>query len=232
MCALIVGMAKVGVAGIYVLTVPVMAYIFGGKDSTGVMLPILIMADIFGVAYYSRSAKWKYVIRLMPPAFIGLLIGVWAGEGISDQIFKLLMGTGISIGLVILIIMEIRKSNEVPDSRPFGWLMGGMGGFATMVGNSAGPILMVYLLAMRLPKNVYIGTVAWLFMIINWCKVPFHIWVWKTMDWNTLLLDLCLLPIIALGTFLGFRIVKLIPDHIYRYLVLGVTCLSAILLFL
>jgi uncharacterized membrane protein YfcA len=108
--------------------------------------------------------------------------------------------------------------------------MGILGGFATMIGNVAGPIFAIYLLAMHLPKNQFIGTGAWFFLIINFSKFPLHIFIWKTIDWNTLSLDLVLLPAIALGAYLGIQLVKKISDKMYRTAVIVVTALSAFLL--
>ena len=108
--------------------------------------------------------------------------------------------------------------------------MGVLGGFATMIGNVAGPIFAIYLLAMHLPKNSFIGTGAWFFLIINFSKFPLHIFVWKTINWNTLTLDVILLPAIALGAFLGIKLVKKISDKMYRTAVIVVTALSAFLL--
>jgi hypothetical protein len=99
-----------------------------------------------------------------------------------------------------------------------------------MIGNVAGPIFAIYLLAMHLPKNSFIGTGAWFFMIINISKFPLHIFVWKTIDWSTLKLDIILLPGIALGALLGIWLVKKLSEKFYRTAVIVVTALSAFLL--
>ncbi|MDX1332427.1 MAG: TSUP family transporter, partial [Robiginitalea sp.] len=88
----------------------------------------------------------------------------------------------------------------------------------------------LYFLAMRLPKNQFIGTAAWLFLITNWVKLPLHIFLWKTIDTGVLLTDLWLLPGLVLGLFLGVRIVKRIREGSYRKLILLLTAFGAILL--
>jgi len=123
-----------------------------------------------------------------------------------------------------------KDSNFFPDTWWFAASMGVLGGFATMIGNVAGPIFAIYLLAMHLPKNNFIGTQAWFFLIINISKFPLHIFVWKTITWESLKLDFMLLPGIALGAFLGVFLVKKIPDKTYRAVVIIVTALSAFLL--
>ncbi|SHF57457.1 hypothetical protein SAMN05444274_106238 [Mariniphaga anaerophila] len=230
-CAMLIGMSKVGVPGVSMAVVPVLALIFGGKASTGILLPILMMADWFGVGYYHRHAQWKYLWRLLPWAFGGVGVALWVGEVVNDEWFKNIIAILVFICIALMLWKDRRKGNRFfPDTWWFAAAMGILGGFATMIGNVAGPIFAIYLLAMRLPKNSFIGTGAWFFLIINISKFPLHIFVWKTIDWQTLKLDLILLPGIALGAVLGVWLVKKIPDKTYRTFVIVVTALSAFLL--
>ncbi len=225
------GLSKVGVPGVSMFVVPIFAIIFGGKSSTGILLPILMMADWFGVGYYHRHAKWKYLWKLFPWAFIGIGIALWVGEIINDVWFKNIIAILIFICIGLMLWKDRQKNfNFFPDSWWFAASMGILGGFATMIGNVAGPIFAIYLLAMHLPKNNFIGTTAWFFLIINLTKFPLHIFIWDTIKWNTLKLDLMLLPGIALGAFLGIWLVKKIPDKTYRTFVIIVTSISALLL--
>jgi len=110
--------------------------------------------------------------------------------------------------------------------------MGILGGFATMIGNVAGPVFAIYLLAMHLPKNSFIGTGAWFFMIINFSKFPLQLFVWNNIKIETLAIDLVTLPAIAVGAILGFKMVKIIPERAYRGFVIVITVISALLLLL
>ena len=101
-----------------------------------------------------------------------------------------------------------------------------------MIGNLAGSFTSIYLLAIRLPKNEFIGTAAWLFFIINVFKLPFHIFVWKTVSKETLTLNLILSPAILIGFYLGIRLVRVINNDLYRKLVLIVTALGALIILL
>ena len=87
-------------------------------------------------------------------------------------------------------------------------------------------------MAMRLPKNAFIGTAAWLFFIINLFKLPFHIFVWKTVDRDSLYVNLWLSPAILLGFYAGIRIVKLFSNDLYRKFILMVTGIGAIFMLL
>ena len=230
-CGLFIGMSKVGVPGISMIVVPILAFIFGGKASTGVLLPILMMADLFGVGYYHRHAQWKFLFKLLPWAFAGVGIALWVGEVVDDEWFKNIMAILVFASIALMLWKDRRKTDNIfPDTWWFAALMGVFGGFATMIGNVAGPIFAIYLLAMHLPKNSFIGTGAWFFLIINFSKFPLHVFVWKTIDRSTLTLDIIVLPAIALGAFLGVTLVKKISDKTYRTAVIVVTALSAFLL--
>ncbi|WP_166424839.1 sulfite exporter TauE/SafE family protein [Paraglaciecola sp. 20A4] len=228
--AFLIGMAKTGVSGISMFTVPVMAIIFGGKESSGLMLPLLIMADLFAVKYYHRHANWSYLLKLFPSAAAGVIIATVVGNYIDDQLFRLIMGIIIFVSLGIMLWMETANKENIPDYLWFAILMGLLGGFTTMIGNLAGAVMALYLLSMRLPKNEYIGTGAWFFLAINLFKVPFHVFSWHTISLNSFMLNLISLPFIALGAYAGVKIVKRIPDKQYRWLVLAVTGVAAVLM--
>lgn len=225
-------MAKTGVHGAGMAAVPLLALAFGGKASAGVTLPLLIMADVFAVAYYHRHADWSLLFKLFPWAAAGVVIGTTLGAAIDDQQFRFLMGVIIFISLGIMIWMERGNKEKVPHSMWFTASMGLLGGFTTMVGNLAGPVMALYLLSSRLPKNAYIGTAAWFFMVINLFKVPFHIWGWHTITMQSFLLDLTMLPLIAVGAFCGIWIVKRIPERFYRVFVIATTAVAAVLMIL
>ena len=233
LCALLIGLAKAGVKGMGMFAVPIMAAVFGGKTSAGLVLPLLSMADVFAVSYYNRHAEWKYVWRLLPAAVLGVGIGIWVGYVVDDEAFKGLIAIIIISSLVLMVVQEYAA---LPDKLVGSWgvasLFGVLGGFSTMIGNAAGAIMAVYLLATRIPKNSFIGTTAWFFMIINLFKFPFHIFIWGTITWKSFLLDLTALPAIALGVFAGIQIVKFIPEKAFRYFVIVMTFVISLRLLL
>lgn len=230
MAVFLLGLSKSGIKGIGILIVVILAFVFGEKASTGILLPMLIVADIFAVTYYHRHAQWKYIKKLMPWMVIGVLMGVWIGNDISEVLFKRLMAVIIIGSVLVLFYSENRKSSKIPTSRVFSSLAGLLAGFTTMIGNLAGPIANIYFLAIRLPKNEFIGTAAWLFFIINIFKLPFHFFVWKTVSVETLVLNSILVPALLLGFFMGVYLVKLISNLHYRRFILVVTALGALVL--
>ncbi len=226
--ALFTGMAKTGVHGAGMMSVPMLAATFGGQLSSGIMLPMLCIADIFGVIYYHRHASWKHLKKLFPWAAIGVVMGTVIGEYVNDDLFKVIMAIIILFSVAIMIWLEQGHKKDIPDYLWFSRVTGTAGGFTSMVGNLAGSVMAIYLLSMRLPKNVYIGTTAWFFMVINWFKVPFHVFAWHTISTNTFLLNLLTIPIILLGAFLGVKIVKVLSEKIYRWFIIGMTLMAAI----
>lgn len=229
---LLVGMAKTGVHGAGMIAVPLLAAVFGGHVSSGLMLPMLVLADVFGVLYYHRHASWKHLRLLFPWAAVGVIAGTVVGKFIDDTTFKMIMAVIIIASIAIMLWLERGKKKDVPDYPWFAGVMGIAGGFTSMVGNLAGAVMAVYLLSMRLPKNAYIGTTAWFFMVVNWFKVPFHVFSWHTITLNTFLLDLALLPAIAAGAGLGILIVRQIPENVYRWFVITMTLVAAVFMFL
>lgn len=229
----LIGAAKAGIKGMGMFIVPVMAAVFGGKPSTGIVLPLLVIADAFAVAYYNRHAEWSYVKRLIPAAAIGVLLGVGVGRYLNNDLFTDLLAIIILVSLSLMIVLERRP---LRTDRMQGWwvtsIFGLLGGFFTMIGNAGGPIMAVYLLATRIPKYAFIGTAAWFFMLINWFKVPFHVWVWHTIDGPSLVLSVSSLPAIALGIWTGIKIVDRIPEKAFRYFVLIMTSIVALRLLL
>ena len=234
LCALLIGMAKAGLSGLGLAMVPLMALIFGAKESTGVILPMLITADIMAVIYYRRHAEWKYILRVLPWVAIGIVIALITGNILNHSQFRILLLTIVWIMLFLMLVNDFRQKQgiEITHNRLFASAMGLTGGFSTMIGNAAGPVFTLYFLAMKLPKNEFIGTSAWLYLIMNTGKLPLQALVWKNISTESLKIGLIAFPVIAFGMYAGIRIVKLFPEKIFRYFVIITTLLTSLLLFL
>jgi uncharacterized protein len=229
--ALGVGMSKTGVQGAGMISVPLLASLFGGQLSSGIMLPLLCLADVIGVWYYHRHSSWSHLKKLFPWAAGGILLGTYVGNFINDQLFKVMMAGIILISVGVMIWMERGHKKDIPDYHWFAALCGIAAGFTSMIGNLAGAAMAVYLLSMRLPKNAYIGTGAWFFLTLNLFKIPFHVFGWKTITWNIVLLDLITLPAIILGGYLGIVIVKNLGEQTYRWFIIIMTLIAALFMF-
>ena len=229
--ALSIGMSKTGVQGIMLMIVPLMAMAFGAKESTGVILPMLCVADIIAVAYYKRIADWKVVAKLLPTAILGFFLAIGVDNMIPNGQFRQLMGWTLMLALIVMIWSEIfGKENRWMKKWWYAAIFGLLGGFTTMIGNAAGPVLSVYLLSMTKEKMEYIGINAWFFLVVNLLKVPLQAFVWDNITWDSLQLNLVMLPVIGIGSLIGIRIVKLLPEKIFRRFIQIVTILSVILM--
>lgn len=230
LAAFVIGMSKAGIKGIAVINVTFMALAFGAKESTGMVVPLLILADIFAVIYYNRHTQWSYVFKVLPWMVFGLVIGVFIGKDLPESLFRIGMAVIIIITVFMMYWWDRKKIKTVPTHWTFSSSIGTLAGITTMVGNLAGAFSNIYFLAMRLPKNHFIGTAAWLFLIINVLKLPFHFFVWETITWESLVLNVKLLPGIFLGFFVGIRIIKLINEEFFRKMILVLTALGALLI--
>lgn len=227
--AFFVGFSKMGIGGFMMLIIPILASIFGGRESTGILLPILLIGDVFAVVYYRRHAEKKDIIRLIPWALFGIIIGLIVGNYVNDSQFKMIIAISVLICVSILIYTEKKGSHfKVPEKMWFYALTGIASGFTTMIGNAAGPILSIYLLAMGYKKNDFIGTYAWFFLIVNFLKLPLQIFFWHNITTSNIMLAAYVIPAVALGAYLGVVIVKKINEKPFRYIIIGMTAFAAL----
>ena len=227
----LLGISKSGLKGIGIIIVTILALVFGSKASTGIIMPLLVVGDIFAIIYYRRHVQWKYLFKLLPWMVIGVLVGVFAGKDLPENIFKRGMAIIIFISVIIMFWWDYKKIKRIPTNYLFASTMGFSAGIATMIGNLAGAFANIYFLAMRMPKNHFIGTAAWLFFIVNLFKVPFHVFYWKTINVETIKVNLFLFPFVVIGLFLGVKLVAQIRDIDFRKLVLILTAIGAVFIF-
>ncbi len=220
LCAAMVGISKTGIPGVGILVVPLMAAVLPARSSTGVLLGILILGDLFAATYYRHHAQWGHVLRLLPATFAGIVAGYFALRVVSDQQLKPIIG-GIVLAMLAVNFWRARVEGDSAKVPSQWWLVAGLGflaGATTMMANAAGPVMTVYLLAMRLPKFQFVGTAAWFFFVVNWLKVPFSASL-ELMTIESLKLDLLMLPFIAAGAMAGILALKRIPQKAFNIVV-------------
>ncbi|HEW79211.1 MAG TPA: sulfite exporter TauE/SafE family protein [Phycisphaerales bacterium] len=220
LCAVMVGVAKTGIPGVGILVVPLMAGVLPARSSVGVLLGILILADLFAAGYYRRHARWGHMFRLLPAALVGVVAGYFGLKLVSDEQLKPIIG-GVVLAMLAVNYWRSRTGGENTSIPTQWWFMAGIGflaGVTTMMANAAGPVMIIYLLAMRLPKVEFVGTAAWFFFIINWVKVPFSANL-ELMTAESVKLDLMMLPFIAAGAIAGILALKRIPQKAFKVVV-------------
>ncbi len=229
LCAVMVGITKTGIPGLGILVVPLMASVLPARSSVGILLGILILADIFAAGYHRRNAKWGHVLRLVPVAFAGIIAGYFGLKAVNDELLKPIIGAIVLIMLGINYWRTRTKGKDAPVPTQW-WFAVGLGfvaGVTTMMANAAGPIMIIYLLAMRLPKIEFVGTSAWFFFVINWLKVPFSANL-NLMTPASVKLDLMMLPFIAAGAVVGIFFLKRIPQRAFTAVVQVLAAAAAI----
>src|SRR4051812_33319458 len=226
--ALFVGLAKTGVPGLGVLTVALFANALPARESTGALLPLLLCADVIGVAIFRKHASWPHLVKLLPWVLVGVVAGYFAlGKFTNAQVQRM-------IGVILLGLTALHLWRQQTESRekiraasppesspeeaesaavqsatagfPHSWwfvaFTGILAGFTTMVANAAGPVMVLYLLAVQLPKLVFVGTWAWFFLLVNLCKMPLSLHL-GLIHLDSLKLDGLLLIALVPGALLG-----------------------------
>ena len=231
-CGLRVGVGKTGVPGVGTLAIPLFALVLPARASTGALLPLLILGDFFAVAWYRRHAVWSHLLRLLPLAGAGVVLGFFAMSRIGDRELKYVLGALVLV-LQASSLWRSARSRGEPTGAGAWWLAAALGvlaGVTTMMANAAGPIMLVYLLTMQLPKNEFLGTSAWFFLCINLFKVPFSAFLGLITP-SSLLFDLALSPAVVAGAFVGVFLARRIPERVFGLIVQVLTAAAAAKLF-
>jgi uncharacterized protein len=232
--ALMVGISKAGITGLSILSVALFTHVFpSSKQASGLVLPLLIFGDVIAVISYRAHAQWRFLWKLMPWTAAGVVAGFFALGHISDQTTRTLIGI-IVVALCAVsywrryLIVQTQES-----ARPAHWLLaaalGITAGFITLIANAAGPLMAIYLVAMRLPKMQFVGTAAVFFLLLNLFKVPFMVKL-GLITTDSFEFNILLAPAVLLGALLGRWLLVRINQQLFDNLVLGLTAIAGILL--
>lgn len=215
--AMLIGITKTGIPGLGILAIILLANAMPARLSTGLVLPVLIVGDLFAVAYYRRHAVWRHLGRLLPWALAGILPGYVLLGHLSEAQFRPIIG-GIALVLIVLQRLQAWHGKEPPrfvQSWWFAAILGVLAGITTMMANAAGPIMVVYLLAMRLPKTEFVGTGAWYYLIVNVVKLPFSADL-GLINPASLRINLHMAPMVIVGALLGILILQRVPQKVFN----------------
>jgi uncharacterized protein len=231
--ALFVGLSKAGFSGISLLAVFIFTDLFGAKASVGFALPLLVVADLTVYPAFRNHGSWQPVLRLLPTALLGMVLGWWCLSRISDATAKHIIGVSI---LLMVIVQFIRQRfpaqmNRLVDSEGFGLGAGVAGGMTTMMANAAGPVIQLYLLTRRIPKMEQLGVSARFFLVINLLKVPFTSQL-GFFHRENLFWQLLLAPMVVGGVLLGKRLIQRVPQRAFEWMVMVFSIIAGLRLLL
>lgn len=234
--AIVVGLSKTGVPGLGMLAVAIFANLMPTKQASGFVLPLLIFGDLVAVCSYRRHTEWSHLRRLFLWTGVGVMLGALAMRVIDNHQARLLVG-GMIVALVGLHVWRKRRAGsagsapaapEVADHGPwFAPTIGVLTGFTTLVANAAGPLMAVYLLAMRLPKMAFVGTAAVFFLLLNLFKVPFMIGL-GLITTDSFSFNLALAPAVLAGAFLGRWLLPRVSQAWFERIALALSAAAGI----
>jgi len=231
--ALIIGVSKTAVPGAGTVAVAIFAAVLPAKQSTGTILLLLIVADLFAVLAYRRHTNWRALLGLAPAVIAGILLGVLFLAFANDSWVKRTIGV-ILLAVIAITLFRRRMGAQVGEGGPHrvaAATYGTLGGFTTMVANAAGPVMSMYFLAARFPVKEFLGTAAWFFAIVNLSKVPFSIGL-GLITVPGLLLDLVLVPVVVVGALAGRWLAGRLDQTLFERLVIIFTVVGAVYLLL
>ncbi len=229
MSAVCIGLSKAGFSGIAMVSVVVLADIYGSKASVGLALPLLIAADLMAYPAFIKHGSWKPVWRLLGPTLVGVMAGWWMLGWIADPVARKVIG-GCVLSMVALQVSRRWHPewfDRCAQSRSFGLGAGVMGGFATMMANAAGPVIQLYLMARKVPKMELIGIGARFFLLINLLKVPLNANL-SLINGASLMEDLRLLPGVVVGVLGGRWLIQHVPQKVFGWMIVAFAVLAGL----
>jgi len=221
LAAICTGLSKSGFGPFGLLTVILMAEVLPARESTGVVLPLLIFADILGVLSFHEHSSWKILRALLPATLVGILTGWWIMPHIPAEFFGHTLGWIILVLIGIILLQRLRPQllNWITTHPLLGLGCGWAAGITTMLANAAGPITAFYFLSQRQTKMVMVGTGAWFYFAINVAKLPFS-WQLGLLNGPSMLLDLLLLPGVLLGFWIGRSFLKKVSQNLFEWILI------------
>ncbi len=215
---LLVGASKGGLPGVGVLGVPVLAQVTSPAVAAGLLLPLLIVSDWYGIWMYRKNFNLRLIKLMVATSCIGLLVG-WATASITNDAFvKLIVGLIGLFYFVDALLKLNRDARPATESIPRATFWGSIAGFTSFVAHAGGPPYQMYVLPLKLDKMTYAGTTTIVFAIVNVLKLPPYFMLGQI---NLVSLETCawLAPVSLVGAFAGFRLTKSLSEKWFFRLV-------------
>jgi uncharacterized protein len=236
---LLIGVTKSGFgSGVGLMIVPLttigMAHAdptHGSQATLGLMLPLLVIGDLLAVWQYRRLFSMDIVKHLMPGTLVGVVLGglmLWWFHSYASMVGALMR---IEIGLESIIMVAIwwwrnvrgMQKNLMPEP----WRSHVTGSFAAVsstLAHAAGPVISMYLLPLKLNRQLYVGTCAIYFFILNTAKLPAY-YLANQFQYARLGFTMKFLPLVVVGAVLGLWLNHHIDEKLFVKIVYLVTFL-------
>lgn len=218
LAAICVGLSKGGLPMVGMLGVPLLALAISPVRAAGLLLPIYVVTDMFGLWAYRRKFDLRNLCILVPASIFGVGIGWATASYVSEDMVTLIVGL---IGLLFCFDLWLKRHKSLPPKPadiPRGVLWGALTGFTSFVSHSGSPPYQMYVMPQRLEKLVFAGTTTILFAIVNAVKlIPY--WALGQLSLANLVVALKLFPLAIAATLAGVRIVRIMPEVLFFQLV-------------
>ncbi len=225
LCALLIGFSKTAIGGMALIAVVLTSQVVATKDSTAVVLVMLLVGDLVATWTYRHDVDWRLIVRLIPPVLVGIGAGALFLNWVDGPTLKRTMG----VIVLVLLVLGLWPDKLAAHRPSVGMAYGGLAGFTTMVANGGGPPMNLYLLARKYDKLRFLGTTAWFFLAVNLIKVPFSI-AGGILRPDTALLGAVLAPLVLVGTWIGRSTIKRINQATFEKLVTAFVAVAAVYL--
>ena len=226
-CAFMIGVAKTGAPGVGTMIAPLMVLTVGdARFATAWTLPVLSTADVFAVAYWRRHAEARQLFSLIPWVLVGIA-GAAAALSLDEAVIRKIIGIIIVGMLAIYLWRRFSPTPQVAGNPAF---YGICTGFASTLANAAGPVMNIYLLSRKLPKEKFVATGAWFFFVVNLLKAPVYAWH-GLYSRESLTFDLLMVPAVLAGALAGRWLIRNIDQKMFELLVIALTAISCLFLF-
>ena len=227
----IIGLAKGGLSGtLGVLATPLMTLVMPAHQVIGLLLPILIIADVFAVASHWQRWDQKLILLMLPGAIVGMGLGTLFIANISPETLK----RGIGVIALIFIIYKLLESRimRVTHYTPRNWhgfVAGSLAGFSSTLAHTGGPPTVIYLLMQNISPRTFVATSALFFMVVNWLKVPSYFYI-GLFDFELLGQVIWLLPLLPVSVWVGKRIADKINKVMFDRVMIALLAVSVLFL--
>ena len=219
----LIGLSKTSIGGIGMINAALLATILPAKESTGVLLVLLITGDLFAIGVYKKHVEWRMLQKLIGPVIVGVLAGVYFLSHSTDQSLKKTIGWIVLILVVLYPISQRLQSRDFDISlkypKPLRIILGSAAGFMSMVANSGGPPMSIYLLMRRNTVMNFLGNTAWFFFAVNVFKLPFTLGL-GLLDFQSFQYIFPALPAVPVGAIVGRKIVSKIDLELFQKITL------------
>lgn len=229
---LFTGFSKTGIPGAGILAAILLANLTDHtRDSVGILLPLLLVADVFAIATYRKHTDWRMIGRLLPPTLLGVAIGWWLLNRVDARAFGPLMGGLVLFQLLLDLLRRKLQWTRAVHHPLAAVFFGVLTGVTTTLGNMAGPVMSLYLLSLGLDKQRFMGSMAWFFFLVNAIKIPIFAGT-NLITAESLQASLHLLPGVVIGALVGRKLFRHIPPGPFQRLVQLFAALAALRLLL